>query len=175
MVYEKKNIELIKKWLGHGSINIFGRPFAGKDNQANNLTSILNGVLIGGGDILRSKYMADDIKALMRTGKLIPTEKYQAIVLPFLNQELFNDKPLLLSSIGRWHGEEDAVIKTLKESGHGLKAVIYLNISEQESYRRWKNRDIYNDRGERHDDTEEILKIRLDEFEQKTLTKRYNI
>lgn len=168
-MYENKDIDIIKKWLGNGSINIFGRPFAGKDNQAKNLTSIFGGNFIGGGDILRSKYMPDDIKALMKTGRLIPTDKYQATVLPYLNQAQFKGKPLFLSSVGRWHGEEESVIATLKESDHELKAVIHLNISEQESFKRWKNRDINADRGERHDDIEEILKIRLDEYELKTI------
>ena len=113
--------------------------------------------------------MTDEIKALMKTGKLIPTEKYQEIVLPYLNQKKFQNKPLFLSSVGRWYGEEDAVIRALEKSGHQLKAVIHLEISEQESYARWKNRDIYNDRGERHDDTVEILKIRLDECNKKTI------
>jgi len=74
---------------------------------------------------------------------------------------MFKDKPLILSSVGRWHGEEEMVIKSLRDSGHELKAVIHLEISEQESYKRWQNRDINNDRGERYDDTEEILKISI--------------
>lgn len=168
-MYDDSEINLIKEWLGSGSINIFGRPFAGKDIQANNLIELIGGNLVGGGDILRSDNMTDEIKALMKTGKLIPTEKYQEIVLPYLNQKKFQNKPLFLSSVGRWYGEEDAVIRALEKSGHQLKAVIHLEISEQESYARWKNRDIYNDRGERHDDTVEILKIRLDECNKKTI------
>lgn len=169
MMSENKDIEIIKKWLGNGSINIFGRPFAGKDNQANKLIEIIGGNLIGGGDILRSKHMPNDIKILMRTGKLIPTDKYRQIVLPYFKQSIFKDKPLILSSVGRWHGEEEMVIKSLRDSGHELKAVIHLEISEQESYKRWQNRDINNDRGERYDDTEEILKIRLNEYRSKTI------
>jgi len=30
-----EKIEKIKEWLGAGAVNIFGRPFAGKDAQGN--------------------------------------------------------------------------------------------------------------------------------------------
>lgn len=168
-MFKTQDIEIIKKWLGNGSLNIFGRPFAGKDNQAGKLIEILGGNLIGGGDILRSEHMPNDIKLMMKTGKLIPTDRYKQIVLPYFQQTKFKDKPLILSSVGRWQGEEKMVIQSLKDSGHKLKAVIHLKISEQESYQRWQNRDINNDRGERHDDTKEILKIRLDEYKLKTI------
>jgi len=135
-MYDQLEINFIKDWLGSGSINIFGRPFAGKDNQANQLIAMLDGNLIGGGDILRSEYMPDDIKLLMKTGKLIPSEKYREIVLPYFKQALFKDKPLILSSVGRWYGEEEMVVESLKDSNHELKAVIHLKISEIESYKK---------------------------------------
>ena len=97
----------------------------------------------------------------MRIGKLIPSDDYVNIVLPFLSQPHLADSPLFLSSIGRWHGEEDSVIKALKKSNHPLKAVIYLNISNADSYNRWLIRETFADRQNRHDDTKEVLEIRL--------------
>lgn len=166
---DTEKIEMIKKWLGSGSIDIFGRPFAGKDFQGKRLVELLGGTLVGGGEILRNSSMPEHIKAYMRTGKLIPTIDYVNIVLPYLNQVHLADKPLFLSSVGRWHGEEDGVIKALNSSNHPLKAVIYLNISTNESHTRWLAREINNDRLNRHDDTEEILNIRFVEFQEKTL------
>ncbi len=168
-MYDNKKIDAIKKWLGSGSINIFGRPFAGKDAQGLRLVKLFGGTLVGGGEILRNSSMPEHIKNYMRTGKLIPSDDYVNIVLPYLSQQKLADKPLLLSSVGRWHGEEDGVIKAVDKSNHPLKAVIYLNISNDESRKRWLAREINNDRSNRHDDTEEILNIRFNEFAEKTM------
>lgn len=94
----------LKAWLGSGSINIFGRPFAGKDTQGKKLAALFDATLLGGGDILRGSTMPERIKALMRTGELIPTDDYISIVLPYLSQPALAGKPLILSSVGRWHG-----------------------------------------------------------------------
>ena len=166
---EAEQISVIKKWLGTGAINIFGRPFSGKDTQGKRLADYFDGNLVGGGEILRSNTMPDQIKSYMRTGKLIPSSDYADIVLPYLQQPRFVDKSLILSSVGRWHGEEPGVIESLNNSDHPLKVVIFLNISEQESYNRWTACETNNDRLGRHDDTEEILNIRLAEFREKTL------
>lgn len=168
-MYDDKKIDEIKKWLGTGTIDIFGRPFAGKDFQGRRLSQILGGNLVGGGDILRHSTMPENIKGYMRSGKLIPSNDYVNIVLPYLNQPHLNNKPLILSSVGRWHGEEDGVIKSVKQSGHPLKVVVYLDISNNESHERWLAREINNDRSSRHDDTEEILNIRFTEFQEKTV------
>jgi adenylate kinase len=157
------------KWLGSGTIDIFGRPFAGKDFQGRRLAQIFGGNLVGGGDILRRSSMPDDIKTYMKSGKLIPSDEYVNIVLPYLNQPHLSNKPLILSSVGRWHGEENGVIESVQKSGHPLKAVVYLDISNSESHDRWLAREINNDRSSRHDDTEEILNIRFTEFQEKTL------
>jgi len=170
-MYDNKKIDAIKKWLGSGSINIFGRPLAGKDYQGRRLAEIFDGNLVGGGEILRSSTMTERINGYMRTrtGKLIPSDDYVAIVLPYLDQPQLANKPLILSSVGCWHGEEEDVIKAIQKSGHPLKAVIYLDISTDDSYSRWKAREINKDRGNRRDDSEEILKIRFAEFTEKTL------
>jgi adenylate kinase len=168
-MYDQKQIDAIKTWLGTGSINIFGRPFSGKDSQGVRLADLFGGNLVGGGEILRGSIMPDHIKEHMRTGKLIPSDDYVNIVLPYLNQPRLANKPLILSSVGRWHGEEDGVIAVLEQSNHPLKAVVYLDISDTESHNRWLAREINNDRTNRHDDTMEILDIRFKEFQEKTL------
>ena len=168
-MYNQTQIDAIKNWLGNGSINIFGRPFAGKDSQGRRLTEIFGGNLVGGGEILRGSTIPDYIKEYTHSGHLIPSDDYVNIVLPYLSQPRLADQPLFLSSVGRWSGEEEGVIKALSASSHPLKAVIFLNISNDDSHDRWLARDVNNDRTARHDDTEEVLQTRFDEFQQKTV------
>ncbi len=165
----EKDVAHIQAWLGTGSINIFGRPFAGKDTQGKLLAELFDGALLGGGEILRGSTMPDHVKAAMKTGKLIATEDYISIVLPYLKQAELADKPLILSSVGRWHGEEEGVLGATSESNHPLKAVIYLALSEPEVRERWEQTHTTSDRGVRHDDTAEVLEVRLEEYRDKTL------
>lgn len=160
-----EKIELIKKWLGSGTINIFGRPFAGKDFQGQRLAEFFGGKMISSGKILRDS----QAETTTRNGKLTPFKDFTRIVLPYLSQLHIGNVPLILSSVGRWHGEEEGVIKALNSSNHPLKAVIYMNISTNESHTRWLAREINNDRSNRQDDTEETLNIRFNEFSEKTI------
>lgn len=163
------NFDQITNWLGSGAINIFGRPFAGKDTQGQVLSKLLNGELISGGDILRSYPDQEKIKQLMSTGDLFPTDFYLEIVLPYLSRDEYRGKPLILSSIGRLKGEESTILKACRESDHPLKAVILLDLSEEEVWRRFDAAKKLNDRGERADDTHEALENRLQKFNQQTL------
>lgn len=162
-------INKIKAWLGPGSINIFGAPFAGKDTQGHRLAQELNAPLLGGGDILRGSNMPDHIKQTMKTGLLIPTVDYHSLVLPYLSQASFAKKPLVLSSVGRWHGEEEGVLQATFDARHPIKAVLYLNISEETVWMRWEHADSRRSRGKRADDSYEALQVRLKEFREKTL------
>jgi adenylate kinase len=166
---ESEKINDIKNWVGTGSINIFGRPLAGKDTQGRRLAEILDGNVIGGGEILRGSTIPDHTKECMRAGKLIPSDDYVNIVLPYLNQPRLASKPLILSSVGRWHGEEEGVTRATDASGHPLKAVIYLALSDDDVYNRWRAIEANKDRDDRLDDAEEILATRLAEFREKTL------
>lgn len=166
---DTQKIAAIKTWLGTGSINIFGRPFAGKDTHGRELVALFDGVLLGGGDILRNSEIPEHVAELTRAGKLAPTEEYIKIVLPYLSREEFIGKPLILSSVGRWHGEEEGVLEATKDAGHPVKAVLYLDISEDAVRQRWQKKTHVGERGERHDDTEEILETRLEEYKEKTL------
>jgi adenylate kinase len=165
MMDKAEKIEIISNWLGTGAIDIFGRPFAGKDFQGRQLIAYFGGKMVSSGEILRGS------KAEMTTreGRLTPTKDFFEIVLPYLSRPELSDGPLFLSSIGRWHGEEQKVMSALDKSGHPLKAVIYLDISVNESHTRWLAREINNDRPDRIDDTESTLNTRFAEFQQKTI------
>ncbi len=159
----------LKTWLGSGSINLFGLPYAGKDTQGHLLAEEFEGQLLGGGEILRNSVITPAGKAAMVAGELFPTQEYINTVLPYLSKQEFAGKPLILSSVGRWHGEEDGVIQAAEQSGHPIKAVVYLNMSEPTLYERWEIAQSVGGRDERLDDDREKLAVRLAEFKEKTL------
>lgn len=162
-------IEAIKSWLGTGSINIFGLPMSGKDTQGIKLAEALGAKFLSSGMIIRA--MEEQTKNhYTKNGALIPTNVFYEWVLPYFERpDLFN-YPLILSSIGRWHGEEDQVMSVAAGAGHEIKAAIILNISEADVENRFNEAKILNDRGERDDDKDlQIFHTRLKEFREKTL------
>ena len=162
-------IEAIKQWLGTGSINIFGLPMSGKDTQGIKLAEALNAKFLSSGMIIRAmeqqtrnNYSGD--------GTLIPTNVFYEWVLPYFERSDLYRYPLILSSIGRWHGEEDQVMSVAAGSGHEIKAAIILNISEADVEQRFEVAKTLQDRGSRRDDKDlEVFRTRLKEFREKTL------
>ncbi len=163
------NLLAIKSWLGTGSINIFGLPYAGKDTHGKWLSDLFGATLLGGGDIMRNSIIPDHVKTIIDAGGLAPTDEYMRIVLPYLSNDVFRDKPMVLSSVGRWHGEEQGVLEATDQSGHPIKAVIYLHISMQTANSRFNRALETGDRGLRRDDDKEKLIVRFSEFAEKTL------
>ena len=158
-----------KSWLGTGSNNIFGLPMSGKDTQGLKLAELLGAKLLSSGDIIRKKEAATrhDYSA---KGNLIPTDVFYAWVLPYFKEPALKDMPLILSSIGRWSGEETEVMNATTSAGHEIKAAILLNVSEADVESRFEAAKILNDRGTRADDRDvEIFHNRLKEFREKTL------
>jgi adenylate kinase len=112
--------------------------------------------------------MTPEVKSFLDAGKLIPSDLYVKMVLPYLSQPDLAGKPLLLSSVGRWYGEENGVMHVLDDAHHPLKAVIYLIISKENALERLHTSKAIGDRGERDDDDEALLLTRFKEFEEKT-------
>ena len=163
------DIEIITQWLGTGAINIFGLPFAGKDTHGHRLAELFGASIMGGGDILRNSVIPPHVKEIIDSGRLAPTDDYVRIVLPYLSREEFADRPLVLSSVGRWHGEEPGVIEAAAAANHPLKAVLFLSVSEAVAHERFVTSREDETRGERADDAEHILATRFTEFRDKTL------
>lgn len=162
-------VQTIKDWLGSGSINIFGLPFAGKDTHGSTLAEMFDAPLLGGGDILRNSVIPDHVREIINSGELAPTDDYVRIVLPYLSKPEFKNRPLLLSSVGRWSGEEEGVLAATEASQHPTKAVIYLHLREDEARRRWKVSQDTGDRADRADDKAAVLEKRFAEFQEKTM------
>jgi adenylate kinase len=164
-----ENTSHIKEWLGSGSINFFGLPFAGKDSQARRLADRLKGVVLSSGDILRNSVIPPETKAIMAAGGIAPSKDFVNIVLPYLKKPEFSGHPLMLSSVGRWHGEEEGVIGALDESQHPLKAVVYLKLDAKIAIERLNLEENVLERGIREDDGKEKFLTRIEEFNQKTM------
>lgn len=162
-------IDTIKQWLGTGSINIFGLPMSGKDTQGIKLAETIDAKFISSGMIIRANEARDN-KEYSTKGNLIPTNVFYEWVLPYLERRDLFKYPLVLSSIGRWKGEEDQVMSVASGAGHEIKAVILLNISEADVEERFKASKVLQDRGERADDKDlDIFHTRIEEFRTKTM------
>ncbi len=167
----EERIEVIKQWLGTGSINVFGLPFSGKDTVGIRLAELLGAKFLSSGLILRAAENEDkDLLREMSAGNLAPTDKFKDIILPYFSRPDLKDYPLILSSVGRWEGEEYDVINAAANGGHAISAVVLLNVSESEVRKRWEASKVTQDRGNRKDDeSERILDTRIEEFIKKTM------
>ena len=165
----EEKISAIKNWLGTGSINIFGLPLSGKDAQGARLVEALDAKFISSGTIIRAME-AETGQSYTADGSLLPTNLFYEWVLPYLERRDLFEFPLILSSIGRWSGEENQVMSVAAGAGHDIKAVILLNITEAEAEKRFNVAKTLADRGNRPDDQNiEILRKRFNEFRIKTL------
>ena len=66
----EEKIEAIRKWLGTGSINIFGFPMSGKDTQGVKLAEVLGGKLLSSGIIIRANADARGRRPLQQARRL---------------------------------------------------------------------------------------------------------
>ncbi|MBQ8996785.1 nucleoside monophosphate kinase [Candidatus Saccharibacteria bacterium] len=165
--FEQK-IQQIKTWLGTGSINIFGLPMSGKDTVGVRLAEAIGGKFLSSGLIIRAMEAMEN-KNLTGNGELIDTNVFYDWVLPYFDREDLKPYPLVLSSIGRWSGEEDTVMDRAKTAGHEIKAAIVLNVSEADVMNRWETAQTTQDRGARLDDEKpEVFQKRIEEFREKT-------
>ena len=164
-----EKLEKIKSWLGTGSLNIFGLPMSGKDTVGMRLAEDLQAKFLSSGIIIRA-YEAEQNEDMTGSGKLIPTNTFYDIILPYFSREELRNDSLVLSSVGRWSGEEDKIMEAAKAGGHEIKAVIMLDLTEEEVKNRFETAKDLNDRGERADDASiEIFETRLAEFREKTM------
>lgn len=159
----------IKAWLGTGSLNVFGLPMSGKDTVGERLANDLGAKFLSSGIIIRA-FEAEQNQNMTGSGQLIPTNTFYDIILPYFSREEMKDDSLILSSVGRWAGEEDKIMEAAKNGGHEIKAVVLLDLTEADVKNRFEAAKELNDRGERADDANlEIFETRIREFNEKTV------
>ena len=169
-----EKIEAIKEWLGKGSIDVFGLPMSGKDTVGIRLAETLGARFLSSGMIIRA--MEEETgRHYTDGGELAPTDVFYKWVLPYFAREDLKESALILSSVGRWSGEEDEVMKSAADAGHPIKAAVLLNISEADVLVRWEEVQANGVREgqettKREDDKKRfIFQKRIDEFNQKTV------
>ena len=165
-----EKLQFIKTWLKTGSINIFGLPMSGKDTVGVRLAEDLGARFLSSGMIIRA--MEEETKNSMTgNGELIPTDLFYEWILPYFARDDLKNSALILSSVGRWSGEENEVMESAKNAGHEIKAAVILDVSEEDVMKRW---EIVNSLGDeartvREDDKDpETFKVRIKEFNEKT-------
>ena len=168
----EEKIAIIKQWLENGSINVFGLPYSGKDTVGVRLAELLGAKFLSSGLILRAAEKEDSVLAgEISNGNLASTQTFRNIILPYFGREELSGAPIILSSVGRWAGEEYPVMEAAKNGGHEIKAVILLNISEDEASKRWDAAKALGDRGDRSDDREKnVLDTCFKDFRVLTMT-----
>lgn len=171
----EEKITAIKNWLGTGSINIFGLPMSGKDTVGIKLAEKLGARMLSSGMIIRAME-AETNQHTTDSGMLIATDTFYDWVLPYFKREELKESALILSSVGRWSGEENTVMETAEKSGHKIKAAILLNVSEEDVIERWKEvqksgkREDIEQFSTREDDRKlDVFKKRINEFNTKTI------
>jgi len=159
----------IKSWLGTGSLNVFGLPMSGKDTVGERLAKDLDAKFLSSGIIIRA-FEAEQNQNMTGSGQLIPTNTFYDIILPYFSREEMKNDSLILSSVGRWAGEEDKIMEAAKNGGHEIKAVVLLDLTETDVKNRFEAAKELNDRGGRADDASiEIFETRIREFNKKTI------
>lgn len=159
----------IKTWLGTGSLNVFGLPMSGKDTVGERLAKDLGANFLSSGIIIRA-FEAEQNQNMTGSGQLIPTNTFYDIILPYFSREEMKNDSLILSSVGRWSGEEDKIMEAARNGGHEIKAVVLLDLTEADVKNRFEAAKELNDRGERADDANlEIFETRIREFNEKTV------
>lgn len=159
----------IKAWLGTGSLNVFGLPMSGKDTVGERLAKDLDAKFLSSGIIIRA-FEAEQNQNMTGSGQLIPTNIFYDIILPYFSREEMKNDSLILSSVGRWAGEEDKIMEAAKNGGHEIKAVVLLDLTEADVKNRFEAAKELNDRGGRADDASiEIFETRIREFNEKTV------
>jgi len=169
LLISTEHLDKIKKWLGSGSINIFGLPFAGKDTHGRELAQLFDAPLLSSGEVFRNSELTVKDQETLDAGILMPTDLFFKLLTPYFSKEEFAGRPLILSSVGRWIGEEERVMAAAEASGHAIKAVIYLHLKEATVYERQAASKSIGDRGDRPEDAVHILETRIHEFNEKTI------
>jgi len=148
---------------------LIGTPGAGKGTQAARLAEAFGIPAISTGDIFRANVkneteLGRQAKAFMDRGEYVPDSLTNALVRDRLSHEDAKNG-FLLDGYPRTADQVAELDNILAEQGEALDAVVQLTADTDEVVRRLLNRAIEQGRA---DDTEEVIRHRLDVYEEQT-------
>jgi adenylate kinase len=148
---------------------LIGTPGAGKGTQAQRLSETFDIPAISTGDIFRLNVkneteLGKQAKAFMDRGEYVPDSLTNALVRDRLSHDDATDG-FLLDGYPRTADQVEELDEILAEKNQQLDAVVMLSADVDEVVRRLLNRAIEQGRA---DDTEEVIRHRLDVYEEQT-------
>lgn len=148
------------------NIVIFGAPGSGKGTQSEKIISKYNLKHISTGDVLREQIkkgteLGNTAKGFIENGKLIPDELMIGILAEVYDGFGKDHEGVIFDGFPRTIPQAEALKAMLQERGHCLKAMIELNVPEEELIKRLLLRGQISGRA---DDNEETITKRLDVY-----------
>jgi len=148
---------------------LIGTPGAGKGTQAQRLSETFGIPAISTGDIFRLNVkneteLGKQAKAFMDRGEYVPDSLTNELVRDRLSHDDATDG-FLLDGYPRTADQVEELDDILAEKNQQLDAVVMLSADVDEVVRRLLNRAIEQGRA---DDTEEVIRHRLDVYEEQT-------
>lgn len=152
-------------------IVIFGPPGAGKGTQAKRLESVHGLKQLSTGDMLRNEIAAkselgQQVEAILAAGKLVSDD----IMVEMIRKRIAQDdcqRGFVLDGFPRTVTQAEALDGMLESEGTKIDHVLVLTVDEQALFDRIAKR-AEETGGARSDDNEDILKDRLNVYNQQT-------
>ncbi|MDR1739904.1 MAG: adenylate kinase [Bacteroidales bacterium] len=148
---------------------IFGAPGAGKGTQSENLVKKFGLAHVSTGDLLR-KEMADEtplgkeVREIIAAGNLVSDEIVGKMIAEFVSKNK-TAKGILFDGYPRTLKQCEVLQNIFEQESLQLSGVVGLEVEQDELIRRLLRRaEIQN----RPDDTEEVIRARFKEYEDKT-------
>jgi adenylate kinase len=153
------------------NIVLFGPPGAGKGTQSENLINKYGWVHLSTGDILRTEInrgteLGKRAKDIMAKGELVSDEIVIGMIESKLDQNS-NANGFIFDGFPRTIAQAIALDDLLQKKGSGISAMLALEVDDEELFKRLLNRG--KESGRADDQNEEIIKRRIQEYNNKTL------
>ncbi len=152
------------------NIVLFGPPGAGKGTQSKFLMERYGLEHLSTGDLLRAEIKAEtplglQAQELMSAGELVPDEVVVGMIRNRL-EDSPGSKGFIFDGFPRTRAQAEALDATLVKIGSGISVMLALEVKEEELVKRLLGRGATSGRPD--DKSEEVVRKRIREYEQKT-------